>query len=193
MTHNICYRASNPSMHCAWLGPSFEPCNTVIPPVVVKKCVVPVPPQAPRATPRPLDDLHERKTSQAVISANVLASRPSPKRKSPSALAQRRAKRARSSDSSDATPPPSSSYSRESSIVSSASSSRASTRNRSSPPTSLPPSTRSGSRSSSVLPITDESIPRECHIDEDAVLDDTFLSSEKVVLGIMKSYVQCKS
>src|SRR6266851_2551693 len=103
MTHNICYRASNPSMHCAWLGPSFELCNTVIPPVVVKKRVVPVPPQAPRATPRPLDDLHERKTSQAVISANVLASRPSPKRKSPSALAQRRAKRARSSDSSDAT------------------------------------------------------------------------------------------
>ena len=84
---------------------------SLIPPVVVKKRVVPVPPQAPRATPRPLDNIHERKPSQA----------------------------------------------------------------------------------SSVLPITDESIPRECHIDEDAVLDDTFLSSEKVVLGIMKSYVQCKS
>ena len=173
--------------------PKSSSLPSLIPPVVVKKRVVPVPPQAPRATPRPLDDLYERKPSQAVISTNVLASRPSPKRKSPSALAQRRAKRARSSDSSDATPPPSSSYSRESSIVSSASSSRASTRNRSSPPTSLPPSTRSGSRSSSVLPTTDEPIPRECHIDEDAVLDDTFLSSEKVVLGIMKSYVQCKS
>ena len=106
MICNICYRASNPSMHCAWLGASFEVCNTVIPPVVVKKHVVTVPLRAPRATPRPLDDLHERKPSQAVISANLLASRPSPKSKSPSALAQRRAKRARSSDLSDATPPP---------------------------------------------------------------------------------------
>jgi hypothetical protein len=148
MICNICYRASNPSMHCAWLGPSFEVCNTVIPPVVVKKRVVTVVPllRAPRATPRPLDDLYERKPSQAVISANLLASRPSPTRKSPSALAQRRAKRARSSGSSDATPPPSSFYSRESSIVSSASLSHASTRNRSSPPTSLPPSTHEADR-----------------------------------------------
>ena len=75
MICNICYRASNPSMHCAWLGPSFEVCNTVIPPVVVKKRVVPMPQQAPR----PLDDLHERKPSQAVISANLLAFGPPPR------------------------------------------------------------------------------------------------------------------
>ena len=31
MIRNICYRASNPSMHCAWLEASFELCNTVIP------------------------------------------------------------------------------------------------------------------------------------------------------------------
>lgn len=164
-----------------------------IPPVVVKTRVVPLPQQAARIAPRPLDDLHDQKPLQAAIFANVLASRPAVKRKSPNAHTHnRRPKRARSSDSSDATPPPSSSYSRESSIVSTASSSRASTRNRSSPPTSLSPSTRSRSRSSSVLPIIDEPIPRECHIDEDAVLDDTFLSSEIVVLGIMKSYVQCQ-
>jgi hypothetical protein len=171
--------------------PSSPPSH--IPPVVVKTRVVTVPHHAARTAPRPRDDFHDRKPTQAVISTNVIASQPAAKRKSPDAYTQRRAKRARSSDSSDATPPPSSSHSRESSIVSSASSSRSSTRNRSSPPTSLPPSTRSRSRSSSVLPIVDEPIPRECHIDDDAVLDDTFLSSEKVVLGIIKSYVQCRS
>ncbi|KAI0288883.1 hypothetical protein BC826DRAFT_650488 [Russula brevipes] len=162
-----------------------------LPPVVVRTRVVPVPHQPVRPTPRLLDHLHEQNTPQPAVSANVLTTRPSAKRKSPHAHTQRRAKRARSSDSSDATPPPSSSsHSRESSIVSTASSSRASTRNRSSPPTSLSPSTRSRSRSSSVLPTTEEPIPRECHIDEDAVLDDTFLSSEKVVLRLMKTYVQ---
>ncbi|KAH9992511.1 histone methylation protein DOT1-domain-containing protein [Russula compacta] len=161
-----------------------------IPPVVVKTRVVPVPHQVVHPTPRPLETFHERKPSQP-ISPNVLATKPLPKRKSPHAHTQRHAKRARSSDLSDATPPPSSARTRESSIASSTSSSRSSTRNRSSPPTSIAPSTRSRSRSSSVLPIADEPIPRECHIDEDAVLDDdAFLSSEKVVLRLMKSYVR---
>jgi hypothetical protein len=161
-----------------------------LPSVVVKTRAVPVPHQAVRDTPTTISNFHDRGLSHAATSANVLTMRPSTKRRSPHAHSQRCAKRARSSDSSDATPPPSSSRTRASSVASSISS-RASTRNRSSPPTSLPPSTRSGSRSSSVLPILDEPIPRECHIDEDAVLDDTFLSSEKVVLGLMKSYVQC--
>jgi [histone H3]-lysine79 N-trimethyltransferase len=164
------------------------------PSVVVKTRVITVPQQSARSTPRPVDDLYQRNSSQAAASANGLTTHPATKRHHPYPHSQRRAKRARSSDSSDATPPPPSSRSRESSIASSASSSRASTRNRSSPPTSVAPSTRSRSRSSSVLPIiTDEPIPRECHIDEDAVLDDSLLSSENVVLSLMKSYVQCQS
>jgi hypothetical protein len=184
---------AHPPQHPFHFFPKASSAPSHIPPVVVKTRVVTVPHQAARTAPRPLDDFHDRKPIQAVISANVLAPHPPAKRKSPYAYTERRAKRARSSDSSDATPPPSSSHSRESSIVSTASSSRSSTRNRSSPPTSIPPSTRSRSRSSSVLPIIDEPIPRECHIDDDAVLDDAFLSSEKVVLGIIKSYVQCRS
>lgn len=159
-----------------------------LPSVVVKTRAVPVPHQVARTTPGPHDNLNDQNLSQI---ADALTMRSSTKRRSPHAHTQRSPKRARSSDSSDATPPPSSSRSRESSIASSVSSSRSSTRNRSSPPTSVPPSTRSRSRSSSVLPFTDEPIPRECHIEEDAVLDETFLSSENVVLGLMKSYVQC--
>ncbi|KAI0247837.1 hypothetical protein BJV78DRAFT_863147 [Lactifluus subvellereus] len=162
-----------------------------VPSVVVKTRVVTVPQQATRSasTPRQVDNLHQRNPSQVAPSTNVFTTHPATKRYLPYAHSQRRAKRARSSDSSDATPPPPS-RTRESSIASSASSSRASTRNRSSPPTSVASSIRSRSRSSSVLPIFDDPIPRECHIDEDAVLDDTFLSSEKVVLRLMKSYVQ---
>jgi hypothetical protein len=165
--------------------PKSSSSSSHLPSVVVKTRAVPVPLQAVHATPTTTSNLHDRGPSQA---ANALTTRPSTKRRSPHAHTQRYAKRARSSDSSDATPPPS--RTRASSVASSISS-RSSTRNRSSPPTSLPPSTRCGSRSSSVLPISDEPIPRECHIDKDAVLDDTFLSSEKVVLGLMKSYVQC--
>ena len=167
--------------------------HTHVSPVVVKTRVISLPHQSPHPHPRPLDNLHETNPPQASLTAEVLAARSSAKRRSPYAHTQRRAKRARSSDSSDATPPPSSSRSRESSIASFASSSRASTRNRSSPPTSLSSSTRSRSRSSSVLPIIEVPIPRECHIDEDAVFDDAFLSSEKVVLRLMKSYVRCQS
>ncbi len=154
--------------------------------VVVKTRVVPVPPKPTRSTPTPVLNVHNRHQPLVAASANFTA-----KRRSPQQHSERRVKRARSSDSSDATPPPSSSRSRESSIASTVSSSCTSSRNRSSPPTSLPPSTRSRSRSSSVLPTTDEPIPRECHVHDDAVLDDSFLSSEKVVLRLMKSYVQC--
>ncbi|KAI9451532.1 hypothetical protein F5148DRAFT_542878 [Russula earlei] len=162
-----------------------------VPSVVVKTRVVSVPPQSVFPHRTPPDDLREQRPLHAALSSSRLTPHSSTKRRSPFAPSQRRAKRARSSDSSDATPPPSSSRSRESSIASSASSSsRASTRNQSSPPISPPPSTRSRSRSSSVLPVTDESTPRDCHIDEDAVFDDAFLSSEKVVLRIIKSYVQ---
>ncbi|KAH9963553.1 hypothetical protein BC827DRAFT_118497 [Russula dissimulans] len=170
--------------------PKSSSSHTHLSSVVVKKRLVSKPHPSLHPPPRPLDDLLEQRLPQVPLTAEVLAARSSTKRRSPYAHAQRRAKRARSSDSSDATPPPSSSRSRESSIASFASSSRASTRNRSSPPTSLPPSTRSRSRSSSVLPITDEPIPRECHINEDTVFDEAFLSSEKVVLRLMKSYVQ---
>ncbi|KAI0297535.1 S-adenosyl-L-methionine-dependent methyltransferase [Multifurca ochricompacta] len=157
------------------------------PPVVVKTRVVAVPHQVARSNPRPVEDPHERQSPQV---ASMSTTRTLSKRKSTHPHTQYRAKRARSSDSSDATPPPPLSRSRESSIVSSVSSSRTSTRNRSSPPTSVPPSTHSRSRSSSVLPTIDEPIPRECHIDEDAILDETLLSSERVVLRLMKSYVQ---
>ena len=157
------------------------------PSVTVKTRVVSLPPQVTRPAPTPVLNVHNRPQHRAP------SSNPSAKRASTQQLNERCSKRARSSEHSDATPPPSSSWSRESSIVSSSSSSRASTRNRSSPPTSLPPSTRSSSRSrsSSVLPTTDEPIPRECHIHDDAVLDDSFLSNEKVVLRLMKSYVRC--
>ena len=155
------------------------------PSVAVKTRVVPVPHQL---TPAPTPVHNNRPQQPRTLSTN----RPTKRASTQQQRNERCAKRARSSDLSDATPPPSSSRSRESSIASSSSSSRASTRNRSSPPTSLPPSTRSSSRSSSVLPTTDEPIPRECHIHDDAVQDDdSFLSSEKVVLRLMKSYVQC--
>jgi hypothetical protein len=170
--------------------PKSSSLPSLIPPVVVKKRVVPVPLRAPRATPRPLDDLHERKPSQAVISANVLASPPSPREsplpRSPNVGRSAHAPLTRVTRLRH--PHPLTHASRQSFPLHRR---HAHLRNRS--PTSLPPSTRSGSRSFSVRPTTDETIPRECHIDEDAVLDDTFLSSEKVVLGIMKSYVQCKS
>ncbi|KAH9171706.1 histone-lysine N-methyltransferase [Lactarius sanguifluus] len=155
------------------------------PSVAVKTRVVAVPPQVTRSTPTPVLNVHNRPQPRVAPPTN----RPA-KRGSTQQLNERRSKRARSSEHSDATPPPSSSCSRESSIASSISSSRSSTRNRSSPPTSLAPSTHSRSRSSSVLPTTDEPIPRECHIHDDAVLDDSFLSSEKVVLRLMKSYVR---
>ncbi|KAH9028320.1 hypothetical protein EDB84DRAFT_279207 [Lactarius hengduanensis] len=155
------------------------------PSVAVKTRVVAVPPQLTRSTPTPVLNVHNRLQPRVAPSTN-----PPAKRSSTQQLNERCSKRARSSEHSDATPPPSSSWSRESSIASSISSSRSSTRNRSSPPTSLAPSTRSRSRSSSVLPTTDEPIPRECHIHDDAVLDDSFLSSEKVVLRLMKSYVR---
>ena len=162
--------------------------SSQIPSVSVKTRVVEVPPQLTRPAATPLLNVHHWSQPRA-LSRNPLAKRSSSQQHN-----GRRSKRARLSEHSDATPPPSPSFSRESSIVSSiSSSSRASTRNRSSPPTSLPPSTRSSSRSSSVLPTTDEPIPRECHIHHDAVLDDSFLSSEKVVLRLMKSYVRCWS
>jgi hypothetical protein len=159
--------------------------STHTPSVAVKTRVVAVPPQLTRPATTSVLNVHDRPQPRA------LSTNPPTKRASTQQRTERCAKRARSSDLSDATPPPSWSRSRESSIASSSSSSRASTRNRSSPPTSLPPSTRSSSRSSSVLPTTEEPIPRECHIHDDAVLDDSFLSSEKVVLRLMKSYVQC--
>ncbi|KAH8978675.1 hypothetical protein EDB92DRAFT_140460 [Lactarius akahatsu] len=155
------------------------------PSVAVKTRVVAVPPQVTRSTPTPVLNVHNRLQPRVAASTN-----PPAKRSSTQQLNERCSKRARSSEHSDATPPPSSSCSRESSIAFSISSSRSSTRNRSSPPTSLAPSTRSRSRSSSVLPTTDEPIPRECHIHDDAVLDDSLLSSEKVVLRLMKSYVR---
>ena len=158
------------------------------PSVAVKTRVVPVPPQLTRSIPTPALNVHSRPQPELPSSTN-----PPTKRASTQQRSERCTKRARSSEHSDATPPPPSSRSRESSIASSTSSSRASTRNRSSPPTSLSSSTRSRSRSSSVLPTTDEPIPRECHIHDDAVLDDSFLSSEKVVLRLMKSYVRCPS
>ena len=152
------------------------------PSVAVKTRVVPVPHELiPAPTP-----IHNRPQPRALST-----DRPAKRASTQQQRNERCTKRARSSDLSDATPPPSSSRSRESSIASSSYSSRASTRNRSSPPTSLPPSTRSSSRSSSVLPTTDDPIPRECHIHDDAIQDDSFLSSEKVVLRLMKSYVQC--
>ena len=155
------------------------------PSLTVKTRVVPVPPQLTRSTPTPAFNSPQPRVAPPII--------PPTKRASTQQRNERCSKRARSSEHSDATPPPPSSRSRESSIASSTSSSRASTRNRSSPPTSLSPSTHSRSRSSSVLPTTDEPIPRECHIHDDAVIDDSFLSSEKVVLRLMKSYVRCPS
>ncbi|KAI0264980.1 S-adenosyl-L-methionine-dependent methyltransferase [Gloeopeniophorella convolvens] len=156
----------------------------------VRTRVVTVPHHVTRTAPRSVELPYGHQQSQATASTSAPPPRLHTKRKSPQADAPRRTKRARSSDLSDATPPPSTPRTRESSIVSTASSSRSSTCNRSTPPTSEPPSRGSTSRSSSVHPATDEPIPRECHIDEDVVPDDAFLSSEDVVRGIMKSYVQ---
>ena len=156
MIRNICYRASNPSMHCAWLEASFEPCNTVVvvAPVVVKKRVVPVPPQAPRATPRPPGRPPRAETIPGRHFCQCSRVSALPQEKVPFRVPLTR---------SDTTPAPSSPYSRESSTVSSASSSRASTRNRSSLPTSLsPPSTRSRSRS--VLPTVSQMSPSPTNV-----------------------------
>jgi hypothetical protein len=190
MIRNICYRASNPSMHCAWLGASFEVCNTVIPPVVSRNASLlcryehPAPP--PDHWTTSTSGNRPRPSFLPMFSRLGPPPRESPLPHSPNVGRSAGALLARVTRLRHPRP-------------------LTHTSRRSFPLHRRHAHLRVTDRLHHFHPprvriaflfrpsTTDETIPRECHIDEDAVLDDTFLSSEKVVLGIMKSYVQCKS